>query len=189
MENNIKAVLLIAAAGLLPPALLWFLDQKKQKQQAQPITSENKGGDNLKAFLLMLQYAEGTYGASAYRTLYGGDLFNDYSSHPNIKIRKGGITSTAAGAYQFLYKTWKELQQQLGLPDFSPISQDRAAIELIRRKGALEDIMAGRLSVAISKCRKTWASLPGAGYGQHEHSLNALAMVYQQKGGSIKMTV
>lgn len=186
MANNLKAILLLTTAGLLPPALLWFLDKKNMKQQ-QPIVTVDKQQKNLTAFLMMLQYAEGTYGINAYRTLYGGALFNDFSRHPNLSIRKSGITSTAAGAYQFLYKTWAELQQQLGLPDFSPFNQDRAAVELIRRKGALEDVRAGRFSAAINKCRKTWASLPGAGYGQHEHSLNSLAMVFQQHGGSIKM--
>ncbi len=187
MANNLKAILLLATAGLLPPALLWFLESKKEKPQAQAITPLDNSKRNLKAFLLMLQYAEGTFGVNAYRTLYGGELFNDFSRHPNRAIRKSGITSTAAGAYQFLYKTWAELQQQLGLHDFSPFNQDRAAIELIRRKGALADVLAGRFSEAIYKCRKTWASLPGAGYKQHEHSLSSLAMVYQQHGGSIKM--
>lgn len=187
MENNIKAVLLIAAAGLLPPALLWFLDRKNMKQ-AQPIIPQDNSRKNLKSFLLMLQYAEGTYGANAYRTLYGGDLFNDFSHHPNRAIHKGGITSTAAGAYQFLFKTWKELQQRLNLPDFSPISQDKAAVELIRRKGALEDVYAGRFADAVNKCRKTWASLPGAGYGQHEYSLKHLTQVYQHTGGNLSFT-
>ena len=131
----------------------------------------------------MIQYAEGTYGTNAYRTLYGGQLFSDYSRHPHIAITKGGITSTAAGAYQILYGTWVTIQQSLGLTDFSPLSQDRAAVALVSRRGALEDILAGRLAAAIEKCRKEWASLPGAGYGQREHSIAVLTQVYQQAGG------
>jgi lysozyme len=115
--------------------------------------------------------------------LYGGQLFNSYAAHPHIAITKGGITSTAAGAYQMLYRTWVSVQQDLGLPDFSPASQDRAAVELIRRRGALEDVVAGRFTEAIYKCRKEWASLPGAGYGQHERSLAVLEQVYQYAGG------
>ncbi len=140
---------------------------------------------NLSAFLLMIQYSEGTIGPNAYRILYGGGLFNNYSRHPNKVILKYGIASTAAGAYQILYKVWEELRVALNLRDFSPMSQNRAAIELIRRRGALEDVLAGRFTKAVYKCRKTWASLPGAGYGQSERSVASLASVFQKAGGKI----
>jgi lysozyme len=140
---------------------------------------------NLKAFLLMIQYSEGTLGKDAYRTLYGGELAEDLSKHPNRKVTKWGLTSTAAGAYQILNKTWQEIAQKLGLQDFSPQSQDRAAIELIARRKALDDVMAGRFSQAISKCRKEWASLPGAGYNQTEKSSKALAQIYKAVGGTL----
>jgi lysozyme len=146
------------------------------------MTKEQK---NLKAFLIMIQYSEDTYGKNAYRKLYGGGTFSDLSKHPNTKISKWGLTSTAAGAYQILNKTWLGLQQELGLQDFSPASQDRAAIALIKRRGALEDVMAGKFVQAITKCRKEWASLPGAGYNQAEKSPKVLAQVYQAAGGSL----
>ncbi|RYZ27442.1 MAG: hypothetical protein EOO10_12685, partial [Chitinophagaceae bacterium] len=97
---------------------------------------------NIRAFLIMIQYAEGTYGKDGYKKLYGDGYFNDYSTHPNTKVTKWGITSTAAGAYQILNKTWNELQVKLKLPDFSPVSQDKAAIELIKRRKALDDVYA-----------------------------------------------
>ncbi|HEV8283824.1 MAG TPA: glycoside hydrolase family 104 protein [Chitinophagaceae bacterium] len=146
------------------------------------MTTEQK---NLKAFLIMIQYSEGTYGKDAYRKLYGGGVFNDFSKHPDTPITKYGITSTAAGAYQILFRTWQELQQKLRLPDFSPESQDKAAIELIKRRRALDDVMAGRFAQAIIKCRKEWASLPGAGYNQTEKDPKALAAVYKLAGGNI----
>lgn len=171
-------------AGLLTPAL-YFLSKKKI-QEVNAISSPTYAPyRNLRAFLLMIQYAEGTLGLNAYSTLYGGQLFSDTSRHPNVAITKGGITSTAAGAYQILYKTWQSVQQTLSLPDFSPISQDRAAIELIRRRGALDDVFAGRFSVAIYKCRQEWASLPGAGYGQKERSFASLVTAYQNAGGNL----
>jgi lysozyme len=71
------------------------------------------------------------------------------------------------------------------LKDFSPASQNRAAIELIRRRGALEDVLAGRLATAVEKCKKEWASFPGAGYGQKEKRFAALMEVYQQSGGKL----
>ncbi|OJW32904.1 MAG: hypothetical protein BGO54_13725 [Sphingobacteriales bacterium 46-32] len=133
----------------------------------------------------MIQYAEGTIGMNAYRMLYGGSLFNDYSRHPNIAITKWGVTSTAAGAYQFLYSTWAIVQRELRLPDFSPVSQDKAAIELIRKKEALTDVLAGNIVQAIYKCRKVWASFPGAGYGQSEKSLQSLLLLYIKAGGQL----
>jgi muramidase (phage lysozyme) len=76
------------------------------------------------------------------------------------------ITSTAAGAYQFLARTWDEVAAALELPDFSPQSQDVAALWLIRRRGALADLREGRFDDFVAKCAKEWASLPGSPYGQ-----------------------
>lgn len=166
----------IIGAGISIP-LLYLLAKKKFI-----MTVAQK---NLKAFLLMIQYSEGTIGPDAYNKLYGGGKFNDLSKHPNTKVSKWGVTSTAAGAYQILNRTWQELQRKLGLPDFSPTSQDRAAIELIARRKALDDVMAGRFSQAIIKCRKEWASLPGAGYNQSEKSPKTLAQVYKAAGGTL----
>jgi muramidase (phage lysozyme) len=174
-------------AGLLAPALL--LLTKREIEETKTVNSFDtpyspyQPYNNLKAFLLMIQYAEGTIGPNAYYMLYGGTLFSDGSRHPNREITKGGITSTAAGAYQILYGTWVNIQQSLNLPDFSPLSQDKAAIELIRRRGALDDVYAGRFADAIYKCRKEWASLPGAGYGQNEKSIASLELMYRNAGG------
>lgn len=94
-----------------------------------------------------------------------------------------GEKSTASGRYQQLYLFWPHYRKQLALPDFSPLSQDRLAIQLIRERGALDDIRAGRIERAISRCRNIWASLPGAGYGQREHSLEKLVTVWRTAGG------
>jgi muramidase (phage lysozyme) len=165
----------LVVAGLTLPALLLLMMNMNKTTVAFK---------NIRAFLIMIQYAEGTYGKDGYRTLYGGSLFNDFSRHPNSPQTKWGITSTAAGAYQILNKTWVELQAKLKLPDFSPVSQDKAAIELIRRRKALDDVYAGRWSQAIAKCRKEWASLPGAGYGQNEKNITNLLAVIKVAGGS-----
>jgi lysozyme len=178
----------LLGAVLLTPALLLLYYTTHSANKRPPVLimpSADKRKKNLNAFLLLIQYAEGTFSNNAYRTLFGGGLFYSYAQHPNQSITKSGITSTAAGAYQFLYKTWEALQQSLGLPDFSPVNQDKAAIELIHRKGALTDVLEGRVATAINKCRKVWASFPGAGYGQGEHSLQVLLQVYQSFGGTI----
>jgi len=165
---------LVVAGVTLPALLLLMMNMNKTTVAFK----------NIRAFLIMIQYAEGTYGKDGYRKLFGGGYFNDFSKHPNTKVTKWGITSTAAGAYQILNKTWIELQAKLKLPDFSPVSQDKAAIELIRRRKALEDVYAGRWSQAIEKCRKEWASLPGAGYGQNEKNITNLLAVLKVAGGS-----
>lgn len=168
---------LFAALAAPPLVILLGSRLKAQTPTANPYR-------NLRAFLITIQYAEGTYGPDAYKMLYGGSLFSGYGSHPNRHITKSGITSTAAGAYQIMFSTWQTVARSIGLDDFSPLNQDRAAIELIRRRGALEDVFNGRLEAAIEKCRKEWASFPGAGYGQGERSITALATIYQRAGGS-----
>ncbi len=165
-------------AALLVPSLLLAAAGRKSRSHVQPFK-------NLRAFLLMIQYSEGTIGENAYRMLYGGGLFSDLSKHPNIAITKWGITSTAAGAYGFLNRVWVELSRRLQLPDFSPLSQDKAAVELIREKGALVDVLSGKIQAAVYKCRKVWASLPGAGYGQHERSISELLNFYIRSGGQL----
>jgi len=169
---------LVLATAILFPTLLFASASKKR-------VTNNRSLLNLRAFLLMIQHSEGTIGPNAYRMLYGGSLVNNYASHPNTAITKWGITSTGAGAYGFLYRTWVELAQALRLPDFGPSSQDKAAIELIRRKSALPDVLNGNIQAAIYKCRKIWASFPGAGYGQNERSLVSLLQFYVKAGGKL----
>ena len=183
---------IMVAAGLVTPALLFLITGTghahtgyNDTNNQPPAPSMPTALANLRAFLLMLQHAEGTIGPHAYRTLYGGDLFSSYAYHPNTKVTKWGITSTAAGAYQFLFSTWSDVQQRLSLPDFSPASQDKGAVELIRMKGALPEIAAGNIREAITKCRKVWASLPGAGYGQGERDMDTLLEVFRAHGGTI----
>ncbi len=144
---------------------------------------------NVKAFLDTLAISEGTYGIGdgGYNVLVGGSLFNGYSKHPNtpVRLNSKGLVSTAAGRYQILYRSWVALRDQLHLPDFSPASQDAAAIELIRQRSALADVKAGRFDQAVQKCSNIWASLPGAGYGQRENSLESLRDDFVSHGGQL----
>lgn len=148
----------------------------------------NTAARNERAFLDMLAYSEGTAGPNGYRTMFGGTLFTSTADHPRKfftftdKVGKTNKTS-AAGRYQFLARTWDELKASLNLPDFGPESQDRAALELVRRRGALADVRAGRIQAAITKCAPIWASLPGAGYNQPERKLSSLLNTFAQSGG------
>lgn len=147
---------------------------------------------NVQAFLRVIRAGEGTADEDGYRRHFGGELFTDFSQHPKRAITKplGGkpITSTAAGAYQFLSRTWAECQAALQLPDFSPASQDIAAVFLIDRRGALGHVLEGRLEAAIKACAKEWASLPGSPYGQPTKSLAECKRVYEQFGGTYAAT-
>lgn len=138
---------------------------------------------NCQAFLHLLRAGESGQTEDAYRMMFTGVMFDSFDAHPNIVHTAGALKSTAAGAYQFLKRTWDEVATALGLPDFSPIMQDTAAVYLIRRRGALADVLAGRIEVAISKCAKEWASLPGSPYGQPTRTLAQALAVYKSYGG------
>lgn len=147
---------------------------------------------NVQAFLRMLRYGEGTTKEDGYRTMFGGKLFdNNFSDHPKRPITKtlGGvpITSTAAGAYQFLSRTWAGLVKAYGFPDFSPTCQDQGAVALIAGRGALADVIEGRLQVAITKCGKEWASLPGSPYGQPTVTMTKARELYIAAGGRFEV--
>lgn len=147
---------------------------------------------NLKAFLDMIAFSEGTDNGKqptqnhGYDVVVGGGNFDDYSDHPRkvVWIRQG-LASTAAGRYQLLSRYWNVYKQQLGLKDFGPDSQDAVAIQQIKECKALDDIENGRIPLAISKCAHIWASLPGAGYDQHENDLGSLLAVYKKDGGTV----
>lgn len=144
---------------------------------------------NIQAFLKVIRFSEGTDGPDGYRTMFGGTrkkhrLFdNDFKDHPRIPQRAAGLTSTAAGAYQFLSTTWDELAHKLDLKDFSPDNQDYACCQLISDNNALNDVWNGKFDVAIQKLNKVWASFPGSPYGQPTHTLTELSIEYIKQGG------
>ena len=73
---------------------------------------------------------EGTADDAGYGRCFGGSMFADFSDHPRRVITAGRYTSTAAGVYQFLSRTWDGLVGEYGFADFSPQSQDEAAVAL-----------------------------------------------------------
>lgn len=150
--------------------------------------SADQAAQNERAFLDMIAYAEGTASANGYRMLFGGRLFDSYADHPRIYIPFRTTTTSAAGRYQILARTWDTLKTRLNLPDFSPASQDAAALELVRERGALNDVRAGRVVQAVGKVAKVWASLPGAGYNQPERKLSSLVSAFADAGGQLETT-
>lgn len=140
---------------------------------------------NLQAFLHLIRTGEGTLGDKGYRTLYGGGLFDSFDDHPRKKITAGKWTSSAAGAYQILQKTWDGLVKAnpWTLTDFTPEKQDQAAEILIKGRGAYDDVVAGRYQTAIIKCNKEWASLPLSPYGQPTLKMDRALEIIKQAGG------
>lgn len=142
------------------------------------------GSVNVTAFLRVIRAGESSQTDDAYRMMFGGAKFDSFDAHPNIAHTSGHLTSTAAGAYQFLFKTWTWIVEAIHLPDFSPLMQDVGAVYLIRGRGALGDVLAGRVGTAISKCCREWASLPGSPYGQPTRTLAQALATYAQYGGT-----
>lgn len=152
---------------------------------------------NRSAFLAMIRFSEGTDKPGGYFALFGwpapGRTFTDTTSHPARFFEytdKAGktIKTSAAGAYQITFTTFKGLvkaAQAAGVFGFGPEAQDWMALELIRQRGALADIDAGRFAVAVEKVRRVWASLPGSGWNQPERSFQQVAQAYTRAGGFI----
>lgn len=115
---------------------------------------------NAKAFLDVIGMSEG----ANYNTLVGHGSFNkkvtDLSRHPNvIGMRTGDGPSTAAGKYQITGTTWRSLSHG-GKAAFTEENQDAAAIELLKRRGAWNDVLNGNWEAAVAKLGNEWQSLP-----------------------------
>lgn len=140
--------------------------------------------NQVSAYLHLIRAGETSQNPSAYSELFGGGSFDSFADHPRKAITKGRVTSTAAGAYQFLATTWDSLVRKYGFTDFAPSSQDQAAIALIAEKrGAIEAIKAGDINAAIRLTNRIWASLPGSPYGQPTRTYEQASQVFQEYGG------
>lgn len=131
-----------------------------------------------------------------YNTTFGGGTFDDFSRHPNIQRKfkqKDGKTNSsgAAGRYQFLKGTWNDLQEKLGLKDFSPRSQDIGALALLDQargsggKSALELALEGNYQGMVEKAGNIWASFPSAPakYSQPKHGWNKMNKIIASATG------
>ena len=139
-----------------------------------------------RALLNTIRYAEGTWKNGrdlGYRILYGGGQFEDLSRHPERVVVKR-YSSAAAGAYQFLPTTWQEVAQRLELPSFAPEHQDQAALHLVKKRGALQEIdRNGLTKAAMNRLAPEWASFPThagqSAYGQPVKSHAELVAFYK----------
>lgn len=145
----------------------------------------------------LLNTISGPESGGRYDIIYGGGKFDDFSHHPNraVRIQTGpnaGRTSSAAGKYQFLGSTWDQQAKELGLPDFSPANQDKAAWNLAAETykaqtgQVLDDVLQSGDPAAIANVGKvlsgTWTSLPG-GIEQGTNT-NRFVATYQKALGA-----
>lgn len=122
---------------------------------------------NLKSFLEVIGASEG----ADYDTIVGGSKMGSFDKHPNkVGLVTGDGPSTAAGKYQITNRTWKSLHHG-GNAEFTPENQDAAAIELLKRRGAWSDVLAGNWDAAVGKLGNEWQSLP-SGTSQNQGKRN-----------------
>lgn len=137
----------------------------------------------LAAMLSVIGFAEGTH--DRYDLIYSFQTFSSFHDHPRRVICASGICSSAAGRYQFLDTTWDLTRQAVGLPDFTPRSQDRGAVYLIESvrgvRNAQQRLSRSQFERAVYKLNREWASLPGSPYGQPTKSMSALWAHYSSR--------
>ncbi len=145
---------------------------------------------NVIAFLRVIREGESSQAPIAYRMRFGGHgkppaYFDDLSAHPRImEPTRDGNKSSAAGAYQATWTTWREENDRYHWPDFSEESQDEFAIARIAYRGALEAVMAGRFGEACHRCRAEWTSLPGG--AEENAATKRAAETYLKWGGRLE---
>ncbi|WP_322105840.1 glycoside hydrolase family 104 protein [Paraburkholderia sp. J41] len=164
------------------------------------ISVAEAGGLNIVAFLSVITRSELGDGLIAvsdggYNVLVGSTpkaprLFASYTDHPlpnppGLQYQPGKY-STAAGAHQILSKYWPFYKRSLALPDFSPVSQDRYAIQQIRECRAIPMLQAGNFAGAVAACNHVWASFTGSKWGQHTNPLELLQRYFVEAGGIVR---
>ena len=122
----------------------------------------------VRAFLDTIAMAEGwfnedlhnghfTHRPVIYDEISGWIKVDDISEHPNRK----GKWSRSAGPYEFMPFDWANAKKDTGLTDFTPESQEIAAVHLlITRNNIIGAILNNDILEAIQRACGTWASFP-----------------------------
>jgi murein DD-endopeptidase MepM/ murein hydrolase activator NlpD len=189
MGNQLEEALSILTQPFLDVPPLGSRSEKPSAydEKPEPPTPAGPGGSvgtkEQRAMLDAIAFAEGTRDQpnKGYNTMFTFKQFSGYEDHPRKINRGGGYSSDAAGRYQFLSTTWDRLARKLGLKDFSPENQDKAAIELAREKGITQNILEKEgMSARVSRLLGTqWAAMSGSNLGQGTKSLSSIQKAYQ----------
>lgn len=180
---NPDANIFDAPANTLP-------DPAYQPVRFDDLSVNDMATNNLSAFLTVIRAIESN---NNYNALVGGGSFSDFADHP-AKLgwtgyrRPDGRLSTAAGAYQITKTTWDQIRSKLSLPDFSPASQDAAAVAITKfpwRANAFNDIVDGKFMTAISKLRNEWESFGKILAGNYPYTIPQITQMYADAGGVI----
>jgi len=153
----------------------WSEEELATKTTCSPERAKGAVGRYQRAMNETIAYAEGTKGRlnDGYSITYAYKTFTSCTKHPNMKVTAGGYTSTAAGRYQYLYRTWVGVQRGANLSSFEPENQEKAVAYSIKHRGVTlpsTQLTRGQFAVAMRKLSLEWASLPGSPYGQPRRS-------------------
>jgi muramidase (phage lysozyme) len=193
-EIQRRSLHLHAPDGRVDPqgATFRFLVKGEQNLSAFISAQQLVADPRIKAMLDVLGFTEGTgtdYGKVADGLVLKSPNFpelvgkrdvsvKDFKQHPDILVQWApNTTTTAAGRYQFLKGTW----DGLGMPDFTPHSQDIAAVKLMQRRGMIEPLLAGDIDTAVHKGAPEWASLPIVSGGSYYGGQTARTIVEIRK--------
>jgi muramidase (phage lysozyme) len=143
------------------------LAENKDGSLCETLTKEGIEAKNLlkdpriRAFLDMIAFAEAYFAKRVMNYDEGSNFIkiDDLTDHPQ-RILPGG-SSSASGRYQFMSPDWATTKKAVGVSDFTPESQDIAAVHLLRsRNRIVEAILADNILEAIQRASGTWASFP-----------------------------
>ena len=185
-----------SADALMDNITSLFNQAQDTVQGATTDVPDDQATANCAAWINALGQCEG----ADYSTCFGNSFtITDFSDHPAVLGTWNGMqlsdamcanagygpgcVSTAAGKGQITKPTWLRVKAKLGLPDFSPASQDQAILELTAERGAIEAVKAGDVATAASRCRNEWASLPGNYAQQGQRSLDQITQWFAAAGG------
>jgi lysozyme len=173
-------------AGTLEPADFSAPIGVRDPAPAPSFMSDDTPGANVAAFLELIRQIEAR---GRYDVIAGNDRFSDFSEHPFIldPRRRRPLGTTASGAYQMIKSTWIAARDALGLPDFSPASQDAAAVWILqfKRPRAWPLVQQGRFHEALKALRNEWEAFDKMIAGTYPINLARAQAIYEQAGGIV----
>ncbi len=184
--------LAVAAAYLLSRSGAVAADETLLPFEPDITDDSTMAENNLLAFLTVIRAVEPDQ-RDPYRSLVGGGFMDSFADHPGNLGWQGiplpnGLHATSAGAYQITKTTWNTwIQPRLQLPDFSPASQDAAAIEILRAKraGAYDAVIKGEFTRALLALRLEWEAFDKMLKGAYHITLDQARQIYVAAGGTL----